>query len=103
MSSPISHSGNILFNSALDEAAVKSACEKLIEEDFGLDIPVCVIAASDLIESLTHAPVWWNKSPDAKHNAFFVIPPMTAAGICAHAGAIEAEYEKVSYHGRVIF
>ena len=97
------NSGNILFDSVLDVTAVKAVCEKMIAEDLGLDIPVCVIAAADLIESLAHAPDWWNKSPDAKHNAFFVIPPMTAEGLCAHVGAVKEEYERADYHGRVIF
>ena len=97
------NSGNILFDSDLDEPAAEAACEKLIAEDFGLDIPVCVIAATDLIEAMAHAPDWWNKSPDTRHDAFFVIPPMTAEKICAHVGAVKDEYEKAGYYGRVIF
>ena len=37
------NSGNILFSSKLDETDIKCVCEKLLKEDFGLDIPVCVI------------------------------------------------------------
>jgi len=50
------NSGNILFDGEQDETAAKAACEKLIAEDFGLDIPVCVISAAGLIEALAHAP-----------------------------------------------
>jgi len=97
------NSGNIFFDSDMDETAVKAACERLISRDFGLEIPVCVISAADLSEALTHAPAWWNDAPDARHDAFFVIPPMTAEEICAHVGEAKEEYERVDYYGKVIF
>jgi uncharacterized protein (DUF1697 family) len=43
------NSGNIIFDSGLDESAVKTDCDKLITEDFGLDIPVWVISADDTV------------------------------------------------------
>jgi uncharacterized protein (DUF1697 family) len=97
------NSGNILFDSELDESAAKSACEDLITAGFNLDIPVCVISAADLREALAHAPDWWNNIQDARHDAFFVIPPMTAEKLCAHIGQVKEEYEKLGYHGRVVF
>ena len=97
------NSGNLIFDSDLGETAVKAACEKLIAEEFGLDITVFVLSAADLTVALTHAPEWWNQAPDARHDVFFVIPPMTAAEICAYVGAINEEYEKADHYGRVIF
>jgi len=98
------NSGNIIFDSEMiDEVAVKTDCEALILANFSLDITVCVISAADLLEALANAPDWWNNSPDCKHNAIFVIPPMTAADICVQVGDVKPEYEKVAYHGRVIF
>jgi hypothetical protein len=40
-----------------------------------LDIVVCIMPAVDLHEALTHAPEWWNKVPDSRHDVFFLIPP----------------------------
>jgi uncharacterized protein (DUF1697 family) len=97
------NSGNVLLNSKLDEAAVKTICEALIADSFGLEIPVCVISAAELTNAVLHTPEWWNKNADSKHNAFFVIPPMTAAELCARVGELKDEYEKAAYHGRVIF
>jgi uncharacterized protein (DUF1697 family) len=97
------NSGNVLFDLALDEAAVKIACENLIAENFGLDVPVCVIPTADLIDALSHAPDWWNINPESKHNAIFVIPPMTTEEVCAQVGEIKPEYEKLAYHGKVLF
>ena len=98
------NSGNVIFDSAnVDEAALKGICETLILENFKLDIPVCLISAPDLHDALAKAPDWWNNIPDARHDAFFVIPPMTAEKLCAHIGQIKEEYEKLNYHGRVVF
>ena len=97
------NSGNIIFDSDMDETSLKAACERSISIDFGIDIPVFVISAEDLHKALTHAPAWWNNAPYTRHDAFFVIPPMTAADICAHVGEVKEEYERVDYYGKVIF
>jgi len=97
------NSGNILFFGGPDEAAVSAECADILTADFGMDVAVCVIPAAELADSLARAPGWWNAAPDAKHDAFFVIPPATAAGICGHVGEAKEDYEKAAYHGRVIF
>lgn len=97
------NSGNIIFESGLDECAAKAACEELIEQGFGLKIVVGVIAAADLAEALEHAPDWWGSEAACRHNAIFVIPPMTADEVCAQVGAVKPEYEKVASFGQVIF
>ena len=97
------NSGNIIFNSDLGEDTVKDICEKLIAEDFGLDIPVCVISAFNLIDAMAHAPDWWGSDPESKHNALFVISPMTTKEVLTQIGAIKPEYERIDYYGKVIF
>jgi uncharacterized protein (DUF1697 family) len=78
-------------------------CESLIAQEFGLNIAVAVLTAQELLEALDHAPKWWGNTPDTKHNAIFVIPPTTAKTVCAEVGDIKPEYEKVAYHGQLIF
>jgi len=97
------NSGNVLFDSALEEAAVRSSCESMITEVFGFTIPICVIRADDLIDLLAHAPDWWGRGTDSRHDAFFVIPPMTAEQIVARIGQIREEYESLGYYGRAVF
>ena len=108
------NSGNVLFDSDAEEAdgpgdeaaisaVLQARCERVIADGFGLDIAVCVIAAGDLIDAVAHAPAWWGTTPDTRHDAFFVLPPLTAAQICDHVGAVQDDHEKVAYHGRVIF
>ena len=97
------NSGNIIFDSALDETAARKCCEELMEASFGLKIAVCIIPAGELLDALKNAPDWWNSGADSRHNAIFVIPPMTPEQICAEVGEAKPEYEQVAYHGRVIF
>ncbi|MCL1797356.1 MAG: DUF1697 domain-containing protein [Eggerthellaceae bacterium] len=97
------NSGNVIFSSDKDDVAIQSACEALIFEHFGLHISVAVLTVRELSDALSHAPKWWDGSADSKHNALFVISPATAADICAEVGEIKPEYEKVAYHGKLIF
>lgn len=97
------NSGNILLDSALEELAVQAACEALIETEFHFSIAVGILTGNALLEALAHAPNWWDNDPKAKHNAIFVIPPITAEAACAQVGAAMPEYERVESFGRVIF
>ena len=98
------NSGNIMFDSETSDTLVlRSACEEILADGFGIKVPVCVISAGELIEALEHAPIWWNNAADAKHDAIFIIPPMTSEEIVSHVGAVKEEYEKVDYHGGVVF
>lgn len=97
------NSGNILFDSDLDETAVRDCCERLIEASFGLKIKVCVLLGDELIDALNNAPDWWNVDAGSKHNAIFIIWPMTAEQICVEVGDAKPEYEKVAHYGKVIF
>ena len=97
------NSGNLVFEGDLDELSAKAACEELIRAEFNLDIGAGIIPAAELTEVLRHAPDWWGSDPDAKHNAIFVIPPMTAAEICARVDETRPECERTGYYGRVVF
>jgi len=97
------NSGNVIFQSGHDELVVKASCENLIETNFGLKITVGIISAEELCDALAHSPDWWDNDADSKHNAIFVIPPMTAKEICEQVGAVKPEYEKTDYYGKVIF
>lgn len=97
------NSGNILFDTDIPESDTKNICEKTIKEHFNLDIPVCIISVSELQETLTHMPNWWDNDIKSKHNAIFVISPMTAKQLCLAIGDLKPEHEQLSYYGKVIF
>jgi uncharacterized protein (DUF1697 family) len=51
------NSGNVLFDSDIfGETELGVICEKLVADNFSLNIPVCVISTVDLILALSHAP-----------------------------------------------
>lgn len=99
------NSGNILFSSdrSLQEETLASMFEQLILTMLQLQISVVILSADSLRSALDHAPDWWGRDEDTKHNAILVIPPATAEDIYREVGVAKPEYEKVDYHGRVIF
>jgi len=98
------NSGNIIFSSEIsDTELLKRNCEALLFERFNMNLPVMILSADDLTEALNHAPEWWNRDQESKHNAIFVIPPASVHEIFQEVGEIKPEYEKVGCFGRVIF
>jgi uncharacterized protein (DUF1697 family) len=98
------NSGNIIFDAdEADETALKSTCEAMIVNSFGLNIIVNVISAADFCAMVAHAPPWWNSDLNCKHNAIFVIPPMTAENACGQVGAAKPVYEQIAHWDRLIF
>lgn len=98
------NSGNIIFaDNHATKAELKEVCETLIFNKFKLAIPVAVISAEELITMSAHTPEWWGETKEAKHNALFVIPPVTAKEVLEAFGPIKPEYEKVAYYDSVIF
>ncbi len=98
------NSGNIIFSSDnTDEETLKKECEALILNKFQLNVPVAIIPAVELLDALDHAPDWWGADEESKHNAIFVIPPVTADEVFKEVGESKPEYEAVDSYGRVIF
>ncbi len=98
------NSGNIIFSCEnADLEGLKAHLEALILENFGLNIALLLISAEELRQALDNAPSWWDSDEASKHNAIFVIPPFSVEEIFARVGEIKPEYEKVGFHGRVIF
>jgi uncharacterized protein (DUF1697 family) len=97
------NSGNVIFQADGPEYVLKQKCEQMIMNRFGFAVTVMVISAAALVDAIAHAPAWWGASPDATHNALFVIPPATPESIMAQVGAAKPEYEQVASHGPVIF
>ncbi len=98
------NSGNVLFSSLEPDAqAIKRICESKIRERFGLSLNAMVIPVDDFREAMAHAPDWWGKDPESKHNALFVIPPRSVAEVFAEVGASKPDYEQVAHHGQLVF
>lgn len=98
------NSGNVIFSSDNnDENKLKEECEALISVRFQMKIPVSIVSVKDLADAYDHAPLWWGQDKDSKHNAIFIIPPVTVEEVFEQVGVIKPEYETVAYYGRVVF
>lgn len=98
------NSGNVVFDSeetSIEKLAAK--CRSIVEQNFGLAVPLALIDAPAMKDALDHAPVWWDQDPESRHNALFVIPPANADEVCAGVGPIRPEYEKVASYQSIIF
>ena len=98
------NSGNVIFSTSNeDTVALQKICQQVIADTFQLEIAVAVISADELREALEHAPPWWDKNSEAKHNAIFIIAPATVDDVMKSVGEAKPEYEQVSGYGQVIF
>lgn len=98
------NSGNIIFSSDItDTQLIKSRCEALISAKFGLSISLAIVSSDEIKEIINHAPEWWGADKDSKHNAIFVIPPITTEDVIKEVGEAKPEYERVAHYGKVIF
>ena len=98
------NSGNVLFSA--ETAAENSSSNRIssaISADFGYDIRVFVITASALKEVITKAPKWWGERPDYKHNAIFVLPPLSAKEMLSRLALPVPEIEMVAFFEQTIF
>ena len=98
------NSGNILFSADEDSAAaLAQTCKTAIARAFSLDIPVAVLSAYKLIAAVKNAPPWWGQSKTSRHDAIFLLPPLTAEEVLAMVGPIKPEYEQLGSYAQVVF
>lgn len=98
------NSGNVIFDQPeTDIASLVETCESAIEKSFGFHVICSIISSTDLHQAVANAPRWWGIENDDKHNAIFVIPPVTANEVMEKVGEAKPEYEKIASYGQVIF
>lgn len=98
------NSGNIIFSSNIqDKGELIRKCEATIIDKFMLNIPVTIVSAKDLSDTLKNAPAWWNLDKKSINYAIFVISPTSVEEVFSEVGEAKPEYEKVAHYGNVIF
>ena len=86
------NSGNIIFSSQnTDNELLKSNLEDLIFEILNFSIIVMLMSAEEFIEAVRNAPDWWDADKDSKHNAIFVVPPITVDEVFNAVGEAKKE------------
>lgn len=99
------NSGNVIFSSSMnDENVLSDKVKSMINDRFGLDIPVFVMLQEELEELLKNAPDWWgDDNKEIYDNIIFLIPPLTYEAFYEEIGSPKAEYEKVHNYKNVVF
>lgn len=77
------NSGNVIFSSDCDEKEnIRGTIEAMIKKQFDLHIPVLVITKEELLDILSHAPLWWGNDDKAIYdNLILVLPPATCEDV----------------------
>lgn len=98
------NSGNVIFSSNLCESELQIVVEKMIQEKFGLCIPVFVIEIDAIKDGLAHAPSWWgNDNKEIYDNLIFVFSTTTAKEIYDKIGVPTKDLEQIEIYQNMIF
>lgn len=99
------NSGNIAFSSEReDRESLTDQIETMIQEQFGLNVPVFVIPKDELTDILHNAPDWWgNESKEIYDNLIFIMPPATFADVFSEIGEPKEELEKIQNYKAAVF
>jgi uncharacterized protein (DUF1697 family) len=83
------NSGNIIFSSPIEATEDLSfKIKAMIQQVFGLAIPVYVLLQEELQELLAYAPDWWGSENKASYdNLIFILPPLSYEELYAEIGA----------------
>lgn len=99
------NSGNVVFSSDEADAAVLTGrIEHMIQQQFGMDIPVFIIPQEELAGILCHAPVWWGTEDKAIYdNLIFILSPATFSDVYREIGAPKEGLEQIQEYQSVVF
>lgn len=99
------NSGNVAFSSDEDNTErLTKQIERMIKNQFDLDIPVFVISREKLADILRNAPDWWGtENKEIYDNLIFIMPPATFAEVYREIGEPKEELEKIKDYKEVIF
>lgn len=99
------NSGNVVFSSDEDNTErLTKQIERMIKNQFDLDIPVFVISREKLADILRNAPDWWGtENKEIYDNLIFIMPPATFAEVYRGIGEPKEELEKIKDYKEVIF
>ena len=99
------NSGNVIFSSADGNVtALTDRVGRMIQREFGLDIPVFIIPQEELADTLRHAPDWWGtEDPEVYDNLIFILPPASFQDVYREIGAPKEGLEQIRDYGAAVF
>ena len=99
------NSGNVIFESiSTSKQTLMQDINKIIKNQFNLDIPVFVLTDIELEDVINHRPIWWaTEDKNIYNNLICIIPPATFKEIYTTVGEPSKDIEKVQEYDRFIF
>ena len=99
------NSGNVVFyGDEADVAVLTGRIEQMIQQQFGRDIPVFIMAQEELADILRHAPAWWGTENKAVYdNLIFILPPAAFSDVYREIGAPKEGLEQIQEYQSVVF
>ena len=99
------NSGNVVFScEEADAAALADRIGRMMQCEFGLDIPVFVILQEELADILRHAPDWWGtENQEIYDNLVFLLPPVTFQEVYHEIGAPKEGLEQIQEYRSAVF
>ena len=99
------NSGNVIFSGEeADVTALTGRIERMMQREFGLDIPVFIIPQEELADILRHAPEWWGtENKEIYDDLIFVLPPAAFPEVYHEIGAPKEGLEQIQEYGSAVF
>ena len=99
------NSGNVVFSSEEDDTdRLAGQIEGMVQDEFGLEVPVFVISSEELEDILQHAPDWWDdENKDIYDNLIFILPPLTFTDVLREIGEPKEGLERVMDYKNAVF
>ncbi len=90
------NSGNVIFKSSINDKVTISECiHKMVEDKFGISVPIYIIKPSELEELLANQPSWWGTDNKKIYdNIIFIISPYTYEDVYKTIADTAKEYTK---------
>ena len=99
------NSGNVVFSCKEgDTGRLAGQIERMVQDEFGVNVPVFVISGEELEDILQHAPDWWgDENQDIYDNLIFILPPLTFTDVLREIGEPKEGLERVMDYKNAVF
>lgn len=99
------NSGNVIFSSdGTDTTKLAAQIERMVKNQFDLDVPAFVISKEALLDILCNAPKWWGgDNKEIYDNLIFMMPPVTFSDVYHQIGEPKEALEKIQWYKEAIF
>ena len=99
------NSGNVVFSGEeTDAAELTGQIERMMQCEFGLDIPVFIIPQEELADILHHAPDWWGtENKEIYDNLIFILPPAAFSDVYREIGEPKEDLEQIQEYRAAVF